>query len=87
MKRYFFDSVFDFLWSNKYFYNRFDSVNLHFDFPDYLGLPKGISNRLSSEFVDAIQSSLSTILASEKAIFAKKYLEEECERLGCKIYN
>ena len=44
-----------------------------FDYPDYGGLPKKISNRLSSDVVDRIQSNLEEIAQSR----TKKSFEAE----------
>lgn len=45
-----------------------------FDFPYYAGLPKKISNTLSSEAVDAMQEILQNRY-SRKYLFAKAYKE------------
>ena len=54
-----------------------------FDYPDYGGLPKNISNRLSSEAVDAMQSIICNGF-ERKRDFAKAY-KDRLEELGEKI--
>lgn len=58
---------------------------LVFDYPDYSGLSKKISSRLSCEFVDAIQDCL----VNSKDFFRKKQwskdLEERLWELGEKV--
>lgn len=47
-----FDYVVNHIWKIRV---QFDAPNFYFDYPNYVGLPKRYSSRLSSEFVDAIQ--------------------------------
>jgi hypothetical protein len=56
----------------EFFAQRPSGGSRDFDYPDYGGLPKRISNRLSSEAVDALQSILDMKFLNKRD-FAKTY--------------
>lgn len=65
-KKWFSESV-EFLWKNrkdlaeKYTHKNEPDYEM-FDYPDYAGMPKKLSRRLSGDFVDVVQSVWSDLL-------------------------
>jgi len=60
------DEVIDFLWKNR---KKILDEKLYpdgFEFPDYGGLPKKTSNKLSGDFVDAIQAAFYELRENDK---------------------
>jgi len=77
------------LWENKahILSHQAEGWEPDFEYPDYGGLPKRIAYRLSSEAVDAIQTTLYLLGENPKwsrAVFSQR-LKENCEVLGEKI--
>lgn len=82
MKKQTFNEVTKFLFDHRYFYKNFDDYCLQFDYPDYLGLPKKLSNLLSPETVDAIQNIINELIQSQTLTEYRKELTKELKRLG-----
>ena len=65
-----FDEIINFLWANrKRLLAEIEKSEFHdsiFDEPDYCGLPKKLSNKLSTDFVDAIQQAIYTLVEDPK---------------------
>ena len=76
------------LWENKaYILRRAGEWEPDFNYPDYGSLPRKIAYRLSSEAVNAIQTTLYLLGKNPKwsrAVFSQR-LKENCEVLGEKI--
>jgi hypothetical protein len=72
------ETVIEYFWTNKtrILSEEADEV-WQFDYPDYGGLPKKISNQFTSAFVDIIQSELIWALQrhKNKKAFAKNLLD------------
>lgn len=83
MKKETFKEVVDYLFDHKYFYRKFDSDELIFDYPDYLNLPTYLIKKLSPEFVDAVQNCLLELTwhGSTRKHFSRA-VKEELKRLG-----
>lgn len=84
-----FTKAVDYLWNNrkelkKKFYNKDEPKPWEyqvFDYPDYYGMPKRISNKLDGDFVDALQRNTYLLLKGEfktKKEFIKELLEAGC---------
>lgn len=52
---------------------QFGSLESMFDFPEYGGLPKKISNKLSSDCVDVIQDYVFDVISGEKFSASRLY--------------
>ena len=76
-----FELLIDALWKNKSQMMK----NENFDFPDYGGLPKNISNKLTSEHVDFLQEHLINLLSSHKT--KKQFAKELAEKLTSGIVS
>lgn len=72
-----FEEMVEILWKNRNAELRDETYGYNFDYPDYGGLPKRISNRLSGEAVDRIQDELCfpDDLFKSKAVFKRKMRE------------
>lgn len=65
-----------------------EEYDYYFDFPDYLGLDDEISYKLSSEFVDAVQSCLfeaASLNREEWVAHAIEAMRSLGERIGERI--
>jgi hypothetical protein len=61
MKIKHFNQTRDFLWDNRKKFLYGSSERCQFDFPDYAGMPRKLSNKLSVDDVDAIQQAIASL--------------------------
>ena len=77
-----FKIITDHIWKNR---KKLAKTDYEFDYPDYLGLPKRIANKLSPEAVDAIQEIMWVIEDGYNKRFYKKLLFQSMKDLGEKM--